>query len=145
MTFARFEEKAVVDFTGFLGKAGFLDGDTMTAGEIGEATAPLFYRGFDIHPESRRKDAIVFDVVPLEDGRFADNVPVAYNVSIGIDINTSLAFGSEDLLELCDRFEDAFAGSGWRLFRTGSTKEANGRNLVSYTAMKVFAMEDGNG
>lgn len=143
MTWAEFEEAAVEDFASRLEKAGFVDGDRMSPREIAETDKVAFYQGFDVHPESRTKDAVVFDVVPVTDGKSADDMPLAYCVTIGVDINTSLGFRSRGMLALCSAFEKAFDGTGWRLSRTGNVKEENGRNIVSYDARKAFAYAEG--
>lgn len=140
MTYTQFEKDVIGDFTGTLVNGNFVNGDTLSASAVVSSTKTPFYRFFGSNPDTQGKPFIVYDIIPVKDGVYADNNPQAFYVTVGVDIIMSNVFGTRNEQVLRNELESTMARNpSWQAFFSGEYVDTdNKRKVVSYDFRRLF-------
>lgn len=140
MTYTEFEKEVVTEFTNLLAKGNFINGDTNSTSTVNSSSKFPFYRYFNSDHDSQGKPFIVYDIVPVNDGVYADNDPQAYFVTIGVDIILSNVFGTKTEATIRKNLEDTIATDRrWQAYFSGSSLDTdNKRKAISYDFRRLF-------
>lgn len=144
MTYTEFEKRILSEFKGTLIAGNFVDGDIRSASEVAQSSMTPFYRYFGSNPDTQGKPFIVYDIVPINDGVYADDSPQAYWVTIGVDIVMSNVFGTLNEQVLRNELENTMAKKpSWRCFFSGEYVDTdNKRKVISYDFRRLFRYGD---
>lgn len=144
MTYTEFEKKVITEFTSLLIQGEFINGDVLSASAVKSSAKVPFYRYFGSNPDTQGKPFIVYDIVPVNDGVYADDAPQAYWVTIGVDIVMSNVFGTRNEQVLRNELENTMAKKpSWRCFFSGEYVDTdNKRKVISYDFRRLFRYGD---
>lgn len=144
MTYTEFEKKVITEFTSLLIQGEFINGDVLSASAVKSSAKVPFYRYFNSHPDTQGKPFLVYDIVPVNDGVYADDEPQAYYVTIGVDIILSNVFGTKTEATIRKNLEDMIATDRrWSAYFSGSSLDTdNKRKVISYDFRRLFAYGD---
>lgn len=140
MTYTDFEKKVIAEFTSLLIQGDFINGDTLSASAVKASSKVPFYRYFNSDPDTQGKPFLVYDIVPVNDGVYADDEPQAYYITIGVDIILSNVFGTKTEATIRKSLEDTIATDRrWQAYFSGSSLDTdNKRKLISYDFRRLF-------
>lgn len=140
MTYTEFEKEVVTEFTSLLVKGNFINGDTNSTSIVNSSSKVPFYRYFNSDHDSQDNPFLVYDIVPVNNGVYADNDPQAYFMTIGVDIILSNVFGTKTEATIRKSLEDTIAkDERWQAYYSGSSLDTdNKRKVVSYDFRRLF-------
>lgn len=140
MTYTEFEKEVVTEFTNLLAKGKFINGDTNSTSTINSSSKFPFYRYFNSNHDSQGKPFLVYDIVPVNNGVYADNDPQAYFVTIGVDIILSNVFSTKTESVVRTELEETIAkDERWQAYYSGSSLDTdNKRKVISYDFRRLF-------
>lgn len=140
MTYTEFEKEVVTEFTNLLAKGNFINGDTNSTSTVNSSSKVPFYRYFNANPDTQGKPFIVYDIVPVNDGVYADDEPQAFFVTIGVDIILSNVFNTKTESTVRKNLENTIAADRrWQAYYSGSSLDTdNKRKVISYDFRGLF-------
>lgn len=140
MTYTEFEKEVVAEFTNLLAKGNFINGDTNSTSVVNGSSKIPFYRYFNSDHDSQGKPFLVYDIVPVNNGVYADDEPQAFFVTIGVDIILSNVFNTKTESAVRIELEETIATDRrWQAYFSGSSLDTdNKRKLISYDFRRLF-------
>ena len=139
MTWVEFENQISNEVINIFTSCNFINGDCSTKEELSKNRKTPFFRSTNFVAETQEKTCVVYDITRFNNGKWADNSPVAFPVLVDIDVVTPNPLNSEEFANIQNALEENFSSNDWELTLDGTDIDFDSKkNVAIFTARKVF-------
>jgi hypothetical protein len=140
MTNIKSRHRARIEIIETLKAAGLLEGISLRAEQLQNATKPCFWHGVVRNDKAKTKDCYVTWFIPRSQAATrADDKTLLREVVIAVDVFAKRSFDSEQNHKLLEALENAFAEKGYEVeFGEEQFEEKTGLFHYPLTMFKLF-------